>query len=60
MLLNPSADMLVCGKMGEATLLLTAVEQGEPQAAEKLLELVYEELRRLANSRMAREDVATH
>ncbi len=41
--------------MSEATLLLTAVEQGEPRAAEKLLELVYEELRRLATSKMARE-----
>ncbi|HTL72843.1 MAG TPA: sigma-70 family RNA polymerase sigma factor [bacterium] len=41
--------------MSDATLLLNAVEQGEPQAAEKLLELVYEELRRLAISKMARE-----
>jgi RNA polymerase sigma factor (TIGR02999 family) len=41
--------------MSDATLLLTAVEQGDPHAAEKLLELVYEELRRLANSKMARE-----
>ena len=31
------------------------MEQGEPQASEKLLELVYEELRRLAASKMARE-----
>jgi len=35
--------------------LLSAVEQGDPQAAEKLLELLYEELRRLAASKMARE-----
>ncbi len=41
--------------MSEATLLLTAVEQGDPQAAGKLLELVYEELRQLAASKMARE-----
>jgi RNA polymerase sigma factor (TIGR02999 family) len=41
--------------MSDATLLLTAVEQGDPRAAEQLLELVYEELRRLANSKMARE-----
>ena len=41
--------------MSDATLLLTAAEQGDPQAAEKLLELVYEELRRLAISKMARE-----
>src|SRR5271156_6998419 len=41
--------------MTEATILLNAVEQGDPQAADKLLELVYEELRRLAASKMARE-----
>jgi RNA polymerase sigma factor (TIGR02999 family) len=41
--------------MSEATILLNAVEQGEPQAADRLLELVYEELRRLAASKMARE-----
>ena len=44
-----------CATMSEATLLLTAVEQGDPKAAERLLELVYEELRRLAASKMARE-----
>jgi RNA polymerase sigma factor (TIGR02999 family) len=31
------------------------MEQGDPTAADKLLELVYEELRRLAASKMARE-----
>src|SRR5882757_10796795 len=41
--------------MSEATILLNAVEQGDLQAADKLLELVYEELRRLATSKMARE-----
>src|SRR5438477_2824154 len=41
--------------MADATLLLTAVEQGDARAAEKLLELVYGELRRLAASKMARE-----
>src|SRR5664279_2148069 len=41
--------------MSDATLLLDAVEQGDPKAAEKLLDLVYEELRRLATSKMARE-----
>src|SRR5580704_7711424 len=41
--------------MSDATVLLSAIEQGEPAAAEKLLELVYEELRRLATSKMARE-----
>jgi RNA polymerase sigma factor (TIGR02999 family) len=41
--------------MSDATLLLTAVEQGDPEAAEKLLDLVYDELRRLAASKMAQE-----
>src|SRR5580698_1062325 len=41
--------------MSEATLLLNAVEQGDAKAAEKLLELLYEELRRLAAGKMARE-----
>ena len=41
--------------MSEATLLLSAAQQGDPKAAESLLELLYEELRRLAASKMARE-----
>src|SRR5262245_17795375 len=41
--------------MSDATLLLTAVEQGDPNAAEKLLTLVYEELRKLATRKMAQE-----
>jgi RNA polymerase sigma factor (TIGR02999 family) len=41
--------------MSDATILLTAVEQGDPTAAEKLLVLLYEELRQLASSKMARE-----
>ena len=42
-------------RMSDATILLTAVKQGEPKAAEKLLDLVYEELRRLAAYKMAQE-----
>src|SRR5580692_4314853 len=41
--------------MNNATLLLNAMEQGDPTAADKLLELLYEELRRLAASKMAGE-----
>jgi RNA polymerase sigma factor (TIGR02999 family) len=37
------------------TRLLAAVERGEPRAAEQLWPLVYEELRRLATARLARE-----
>lgn len=41
--------------MSDVTQLLKAMDAGEPKAAEELLPLVYEELRRLAESRMARE-----
>jgi RNA polymerase sigma factor (TIGR02999 family) len=41
--------------MSEATLLLNAIGEGDPKAAENLLNLVYEDLRRLASGRMARE-----
>lgn len=39
------------------TRLLNAAEQGDPKAAEELLPLVYEELRKLAAIRMAHEPV---
>jgi RNA polymerase sigma factor (TIGR02999 family) len=42
-------------KMKDFTQLLSAVEQGDPKAAEDLLPLVYEELRRLAAWRLAQE-----
>ena len=41
--------------MNEVTRILSAVEQGDPHAAEQLLPLVYEELRRLASQRLAQE-----
>src|SRR5690242_4774578 len=41
--------------MSKVTRILSAVEAGDPHAADKLLPLVYEELRKLAVSRMARE-----
>jgi RNA polymerase sigma factor (TIGR02999 family) len=41
--------------MSEATRILSAVEQGDPSAAELLLPLVYEELRKLAAQRLAQE-----
>ena len=41
--------------MSDVTRILTAIEQGEPHAADKLLPLVYDELRKLAASRMANE-----
>lgn len=53
--MSSTIDLLPHKDVSDATLLLTAVEQGDPKAAEKLLELVYDELRRLASSKMARE-----
>jgi RNA polymerase sigma factor (TIGR02999 family) len=41
--------------MTEVTRILSAIEQGDPQAAEKLLPLVYDELRKLAAEKMAQE-----
>jgi RNA polymerase sigma factor (TIGR02999 family) len=41
--------------MNEVTRVLFAVEQGDPQVAEQLLPLVYDELRKLAAHRLAQE-----
>ena len=41
--------------MNEVTRILSAIEQGDPHAAEQLLPLVYDELRKLAALKMAQE-----
>src|SRR6266478_5873463 len=41
--------------MSEATILLGAVERGDPKAAAELLELVYDELRHLASAKVAQQ-----
>src|SRR6266851_1283958 len=41
--------------MTEVTHILSAIEQGDPLAAEQLLPLVYEELRKLAAQKLAKE-----
>ncbi len=41
--------------MSEVTAILNAMESGEPRAAERLLPAVYDELRKLAAEKMARE-----
>jgi RNA polymerase sigma factor (TIGR02999 family) len=41
--------------MSEVTQILCAIEQGDPQAAEQQLPLVYEELRKLAAQQLAQE-----
>ena len=41
--------------MDQVTRILSAIEQGDPQAAEQLLPLVYDELRRLAARKLVEE-----
>ena len=41
--------------MDNVTQILSAIQQGDPHAAEQLLPLIYEELRKLAAHKMARE-----
>ena len=41
--------------MTDVTRILSAIEQGDPHAAEQLLPLVYDELRKLAAQRLAQE-----
>jgi RNA polymerase sigma factor (TIGR02999 family) len=41
--------------MNDVTCILSAIEQGDPTAAEQLLPLVYNELRQLAQQRLAQE-----
>ena len=58
----PSEDQLFLGSregdhqdMTDATVMLTAIEAGDRNATEQLLVLVYDELRRLAASKLAHE-----
>ena len=46
---------LEVSQMSEVTRLLSAIDAGDPRAAQQLLPLVYDELRRLAAAQMARE-----
>lgn len=57
-LLNQEPDRICCASVSDATVLLNAVEQGQSNAADELLELVYEELRRLAAFKMAQQPLA--
>src|SRR5262245_54571153 len=43
------------GDMADVTQILSAIEQGDPHAAEQLLPLVYDELRKLAATKLAAE-----
>src|SRR5437868_4523254 len=63
---NPHCGRLQCGQhrgqpekaqpMSEVTRILSAIEQGDPHAAEQLLPLVYDELRKLAADKMVQEN----
>jgi RNA polymerase sigma factor (TIGR02999 family) len=46
---------VILDRMSDVTQILSAIEQGDPLAAEQLLPLVYGELRKLAAARMAQE-----
>ncbi len=54
-LANRQSGSILSAVMNDATQLLTAVEQGKPNAADELLKLVYDELRRLAAFKMAQQ-----
>src|SRR5262249_10102571 len=47
--------MVILIPMSDVTRILSAIEQGEPHAADELLPLVYHELRRLATQKLAQE-----
>lgn len=46
---------IAASKMNEVTRILNTIDQGDPHAAEQLLPLVYNELRKLAAQKLARE-----
>lgn len=48
-------EKLASGNVSDVTRVIEAIQQGDPKAAAELLPLVYEELRKLAASKMANE-----
>jgi RNA polymerase sigma factor (TIGR02999 family) len=52
---NAPTDQCILLNMSDVTEILTALEKGDSHAAEQLLPLVYDELRKLAAARMASE-----
>jgi RNA polymerase sigma factor (TIGR02999 family) len=48
-------SLIIRFSLSDVTRILESIEHGDPKAAEQLLPLVYEELRKLAASKMARE-----
>jgi RNA polymerase sigma factor (TIGR02999 family) len=53
--ISEGASSLEVTPMTEVTCILSAIEQGDPSAAEQLLPLVYDELRKLAAQKLAQE-----
>lgn len=53
---HPDLQLGIIGVMSEVTQILSRIEAGDPSAAEQLLPLVYEELRRLAAHRLSKEN----
>jgi RNA polymerase sigma factor (TIGR02999 family) len=47
--------MVIFDLMSDVTRILSAIEQGDPNAADQLLPLVYDELRKLAAQKLAQE-----
>lgn len=47
--------LLIIGDMGDFTHILSQIESGDSNAANELLPLVYEELRKLAAAKLAHE-----
>src|SRR5215470_14167994 len=52
---SDGAFTLLVPPMTEVTRILSAIEHGDPHAAEQLLPLVYDELRKLAAQKLAQE-----
>jgi hypothetical protein len=50
-----SAPFDIHRRVSDLTFILQQMERGDPQAADRLLPLVYDELRRIAAEKMARE-----
>lgn len=53
--LSAPGNVLPCAEMDDAQSLLIAIDQGDSRAPEKLLEVVYDELRRIAAFKLAQQ-----
>jgi RNA polymerase sigma factor (TIGR02999 family) len=53
--LSTTFGTVILDRMSEVTRILSAVDQGDPHAAQQLLPLVYDELRKLAATQLGRE-----